>query len=425
MRDRKPASPLLTYCMNVHPGESLDAVEQNLKKFAAPIGRSFQGDAPFGVGLRLSHESARELMRPGRLKRFREILTEQNLYIYTINGFPAGRFSGPGLKENVYLPDWTERDRLDYTLLLGKILAFLLPEKVAFGSISTLPGGFKTYLEMPDDPFRVAAGLVEAAAAFSILLRETGREVVLALEPEPACFLETTEETIRFFQEFLLSPAFLRLFSERTSLPPEQCRAELLRHLGVCLDTCHSAIQFEDPLRVLQDFRSAGIRIAKIQLSSALEVDPSRTLRNGSGPLDEFFDPVFLHQVVSFSGEMKKVYRDLPGAMADYRKRKREGHETLQKSEIWRIHFHVPLFFEGGPLLRTTRFWMEEILALMAGEPELFFPAGSHHGTRPLPHLEVETYTWSVLPSRVRGEDPIEDIVRELRVVRQIQESFP
>jgi len=41
-------------------------------------------------------------------------------------------------------------------------------------------------------------------------------------------------------------------------------------HLGVCLDTCHSALQFEDPLESLRAYRDEGIRISKIQLSAAL-----------------------------------------------------------------------------------------------------------------------------------------------------------
>ena len=44
----------------------------------------------------------------------------------------------------------------------------------------------------------------------------------------------------------------------------------LRRHVGLCLDTCHFAVEFEDPLTALIRFESACIRVARVQLSAAI-----------------------------------------------------------------------------------------------------------------------------------------------------------
>ena len=108
-----------------------------------------QADRPnLGIGLRLSNQAARELAEPPTLLAFQKWLGQHGCYVFTINGFPYGRFHGGRVKEQVFAPDWSTRERLDYTNLLFDLLAQLVPAGVE-GSVSTLPGSFKEFIHGP------------------------------------------------------------------------------------------------------------------------------------------------------------------------------------------------------------------------------------------------------------------------------------
>lgn len=405
----------LTYCLNVHPGEDLESVLKNIKEFAAPIGRRLITSGPFGIGLRLSMEAADSLQDISSLHRFKKILETENLYVFTINGFPAGRFSGPGVKENVYLPDWTDPDRLDYSIKLGKILSDLLPADQSFGSISTLPGGFKARLKDPETSRTIARNLAICASEYHRIYEKTGKQIILALEPEPLCFLETTDETVDFFKNFIQDGPGLEQFCSVTGLDRDRGREAFGNHLGVCFDTCHGAVEFEDPEESLEALTQAGIRIAKIQISSALQVNPVEFINHRGGQTAAaYLDPVFLHQVTAKTGSTLERYPDLDQAINSL-KSGSPGDQERGDSTLWRIHFHVPLFFPGEGVVGTTRDSAEKSIRFLC---KRFDP-----GSPGFPHLEVETYTWDVLPEGLRGKQIHDDIVREINWVLTILED--
>jgi hypothetical protein len=362
----------LSYCTNVHRGESWEEVFHALETSVLEVRQKVASpEVSFAIGLRLGAQAARELSDRDRLDAFRRWLDVHSCYIFTINGFPYGNFHGSRVKENVYLPDWRSPERTEYTIQLFKLLAELAPADSG-GSVSTVPLSFKHFCSNSGDTlFR--RELMRCVEVIDRLRARTGKDLHLGLEPEPACTLETTHETLSFFEAL------------HAAEPGDERIAQCL---GVNYDTCHFAVQFEEAADSLDALRAAGIRLSKLHLSSALEVMPSEKNRRYLGELDE---PVYLHQVVARSnrGELLR-FTDLPDALAAG---PREG--------SWRIHFHVPLMSEGGTWFQTTRRYLEQTLAWLAAHPEV------------CTHLEMETYTWAVLPEELRQERVEDQVVKE------------
>ena len=292
----------LTYCTNIHPGESWPEVRAALTKYLPEVRRQAAPDRPFGVGLRLSAIAAEALREPAAMDQLKALLAASDCYVFTINGFPYGPFHGRRVKEAVYQPDWRREERVAYSNVLADLLVELLPEDDALeGSISTVPGTFKPLAEAPGAIEEIARNLIRHAAHLVQIERATGRTVALALEPEPYCFLETIAETVRFFEQHLFARAAVAQLVEHTGASPGDAETALRRHLGVCYDVCHAAVEFEDPAGSLAALRGAGIAIPKLQLSAALripEVGPDT-----ADQLRPFDEPVYLHQVVERRGD--------------------------------------------------------------------------------------------------------------------------
>ncbi|WP_332712238.1 metabolite traffic protein EboE [Pelagibacterium mangrovi] len=382
----------LTYCTNIHKGETWPETLAALRENVPSIRAEVAGEVPFGIGLRLSAAATRDLADGAALDELKAFLAENNAYVFTINGFPFGDFHGVRVKENVYSPDWADPDRLDYTNWLADLLAELLPDGMT-GSISTVPGTFAPWAENGVEG--IVSNLVRNAAHLVELRRRTGRHITLALEPEPCCMLETIAEAIDFFTAHLYSDAAARQLAELTGLSHEDAARALREHLGLCYDVCHAAIEFEDPQGSIAALRAAGIPIFKLQLSSALRF--ASVDSDTAALLAPFAEPTYLHQVVGQKGASLDKWLDLGPALEDI--------DKAIGSE-WRVHFHVPVFLEDMGAFGTTQAFLREILAL--------------HRQHPISgHLEVETYTWDVLPEQYRGQPMSKAIARELNWVRK------
>jgi sugar phosphate isomerase/epimerase len=380
----------LTYCTNIHPGESWDEVFQVVRTHVLAVKAQVAKDSPFGVGLRLSARAASTLLEAARLTEFREFLSAHQLYVFTINGFPYGPFHGQPVKAAVYRPDWSEAARGRYTTDLARLLAVLLPEG-QLGSISTVPGGFKADDTGPEYQARVAKQVLQQAVQLHQLYERSGREIALALEPEPCCMLETTAETVSFFEQQLWSEQARCWVAGQAQVSQERAEFIIRRHVGVCLDTCHAAIEFEDPDETLDRLQAAGIRIPKIQASTGLRLpDPSAEALRALQAYDE---PVYLHQTVAQTraGELLR-FVDLPDALA--------SSEARAASE-WRVHFHVPLYHTELGLFTNTQAFLARVLERQRQAPLTTA-------------IEVETYTWDVLPPAQRTETLVSSIAREL-----------
>jgi hypothetical protein len=386
----------LTYCSNIHPGESWAEVRANLGSHLLAVRDRLVPDGEFGIGLRLSARAAEELSAGGALDELRQFLARERLYVFTLNGFPFGTFHGKRVKDEVYLPDWRDPQRLLYSNRLADLLARLLPgagpgDAAIEGSISTVPGAYKPALGGAQDVARMVDHLLQHVAHLVALRARTGRHIALALEPEPCCFLETIEETVAFFESELRAPAAVRRLAELTGLEQEAAGSALREHLGVCLDLCHAAVEYEDATDCVQRLQAAGIRVLKLQISAGLQL-PALT-RDALDALRRFDDAVYLHQVVERGPGGLVRYHDLRDAFASA-----EGEVAGRE---WRVHFHVPIFLERLTPFASTQPFIREMLALQR--------AGTVSR-----HLEVETYTWGVLPEALRSGTVDEAVAREL-----------
>jgi len=310
---------------------------------------------PFAIGLRLSAVAARELLEGDHLMRFKAWLAETNTYVFTINGFPYGSFHGTRVKEQVFKPDWTTRERVDYTKDLFRILAAIAQPGTG-ASVSTLPGSHKTFSA---DESIIRTHLVEMAEFLEELSAESGLDFHLGLEPEPLGHFENTEETLAFFSRLPVTEA-------------------IRRRIGVNYDACHFALEYDEALSALDALTAAGIRISKIHLSSALAMDPRDPVALAA--IRAFDEPVYFHQVLlrQDDGGIRR-FLDLPDFLAN------EGN-AAGCTEM-RVHFHIPLDAEPAAPLRSTRDQTAAVLEWRRQHPLA------------CPHYEIETYTWSVLPA--------------------------
>jgi hypothetical protein len=387
----------LTYCLNVHPGGTLAEAEAAAFEHANAVFESVaeqaELDGPFGLGLWLSAETAGDLTDRQALASFAQRLADQDRYVFTLNGFPYAKFHGTRVKRQVYRPDWSESSRRHYTVRLARILARLLPEGVR-GSISTVP---VTYGPWADEPkLRAAVGnLAETAAALADLERDTGCEIILALEPEPDCFLDRSEDVVQFVSKMLL-PEGGEALARLLDCTEADARTFLLRHVGVCVDTIHAAVRFEDPSEALRRITNEGVRVAKLHLGAALDLEAGP-----NGPpaaLEPFKEDVYLHQITVRTEESgEECFADLPDAYSP--EHYTPGH--------WRVHYHVPLTWEPeGPLGSTAGLVTTDLLrtALDCG----------------VEHFELETYTLNVFPGDL---PPVEDVMA--RDLLWLLEHFP
>lgn len=373
----------LSYCTNVHPAEDLDGVIEQLARYAGPARRAAGLDR-LGVGLWLPAPLAGRLARdPEARARLGAALAADGLEVRTVNAFPYAAFHAEVVKRDVYRPDWTDHRRADYTLDCAEVLAELLPEG-AVGSISTLPLGWRSPWTADDDALATAA-LARVSAGLRELRERTGRTVRLAIEPEPGCVLDTVDDVVDW-----LAPRMGRAgLDPRDDLDaPHRIDPEFV---GICLDTCHLAASFADPVEAVRRIRRAGLRVPKVQASAALHVeDPADEAARAA--LEAFAEPRYLHQTraLAADGAVLRV-DDLPDAL-----------DRLRTDGPWRVHFHVPLHLApAAPLGATTDVLRRAVEAVRE------LPDGDET------HLDVETYTWTVLPGD--AGDLVAGIAAELR----------
>ncbi|MBL8851004.1 MAG: metabolite traffic protein EboE [Planctomycetaceae bacterium] len=379
----------LSYCTNVHPAQGVGEVIAGLDRYSGPVRQA--AGFPVAAGLWLAAPVISELQSDAsRLDSLRQALERNNLACYTLNAFPYGDFHSERVKENVYHPDWTTDARLQYTRGCAAVLAELLPDGVE-GSISTVPLGFKAASASPGFVENCIPQLLALARSLDDLHDATGRVIRLAIEPEPLCVLETTPETIAFFRTLFEAASAAGLLEIAQ------------RHLGMCYDVCHQSVEFEDVRYSIQELRDAGVRINKVHITCAVRVE------NPSDPavraaLADFAEPRYLHQTFARTKDRQVVFRtDLDRSFCD------SPPPEFAAAKEWRVHFHVPVNAESIGPLQTTRNDLKRALKAVA---ELDYA----------PHLEVETYTWHVLPGEQRPS-LVDGLTAEMQATRELLEG--
>ncbi|MFT5998444.1 MAG: hypothetical protein ACI81P_000897 [Neolewinella sp.] len=397
----------LGYCTNIHAGETWPDTLQSLKEYCIPLKEKLSPDRPFGIGLRLSNESSEELARPEVLTAFHDWLREQNLYVFTINGFPYGAFHDQVVKDKVHHPDWTTPERLSYSKRLFDILAVILPEGLD-GGVSTSPISYKFWHKdaaaLDQAKSTACQQMMDLVAHLVAIKQKFNKSLHLDIEPEPDGILEDSRGFIEFYQNYLLDKGAESL-ALQLACNKEMARGFIREHIQLCYDVCHFAVGFESPKKVIDDVLKAGIGIGKIQISAALKamLPPDNSIRERiKKELSPFNESTYLHQVsMKATDGTISYFPDLQDGLEHI------GNKDFQEL---RTHFHVPLFVEEFGLLQATRQDIVETLAIW----------GKVAFTN---HLEIETYTWEVLPDALKSnlQDSIE---RELRwVIETIKTS--
>jgi hypothetical protein len=399
----------LTYCTKIHPSHGWEEQFACIKEYVPALKARLAPDRRFGLGLRLSAAESLELLERDNLKKFREFLSRNDIYVFTVNGFPYGPFRRQSVKASVFSPDWREDTRVAYTERLIEILASLLPPGME-GSISTLPLSYKPWIAPGDKRSmeRMIANLAEIVWLLILVREEQGTLIHLDLEPEPDGLLENSNEVVDFFQQWLL-PYGAQLLAGWTGTSPARARALLLEHIRICLDTCHLAVTYEDFASVLELFRVNGIQVGKVQVTSGLKVwlPEAQEQRQVLGrQLELFSNSPYLHQVIARrEGGTFCHYQDLADILPQF---------STVADRQWRIHFHMPLYIEGYEGLTSTQEETRAILRLLK----------EHSFCR---HLELETYTWEVLPPAMQL-DILDCLEKEYRWTLQalnLEEELP
>lgn len=397
----KTNSGHLTYCTNIHAGESWPEHFLALQQCFPVIKKQVSATQPMGIGLRLSHIASLELGKSENLLAFKQWLAEEQAYVFTMNGFPYGGFHHTVVKEQVHAPDWTTADRLTYTLRLFDILQKLLPDGMD-GGISTSPLSYRHWYKTPEAlqqaSEKATLHIIKVLEQLVRIKHNTGQVLHLDIEPEPDGILETGEEFIRWYETILL-PLGKEQISQRFLVAPEEAEMMIKDHIRLCYDVCHFAIGYEPHAEIIHQLRHKGIKIGKFQISAALKatLNEDTAMRKPiAAAFATYNETTYLHQVVALKNDNNlNRYQDLPEALKDI--------ENPDVKE-WRAHFHVPVFSEDLGILKSTQSDIVEILEIQK--------AGSQTN-----HLEVETYTWEVLPGALRL--PLqESITRELQWVK-------
>jgi hypothetical protein len=385
----------LTYSTLVHPGDDWDQMWNSLQTYVPRVKARVAPNERFGVCLRLSARSAQTLVdEPRRREELKKFLGDNDMYLYTVNAFPYGDFKGTVVKEQVYEPDWRTAERTQYTKNVAEVLAAVAPADIS-PSIQSPPLGFKPRVTGPDVVDSFTDHVLNVVAHMIELEARTGRVVTLALEPEPYCFLETTDEVLDYFGRHLYSGAATEKLARLARIPVSEAIGALRRHLGVVYDICHQAVEFEDISGSLQKLTDAGIPIFKLQEAAAMHV-PQVTAEIVA-TLKRYSKTIYLTQTVEKKDGKLTRFLNLEDAIAAW--------EREPGAREWRIHFHVPIFLDSLGQFGTTRFAIEEALKF--------------HKAKPLSRqLEIETYTWDVLPDHLKSNDIVDYVCREIDWVR-------
>jgi hypothetical protein len=385
----------LTYSTLVHPGDTWEDMWHSLTTYVPRVKERISPNEPFGISLRLANASAERLVNDKKEReKLKKFLADNDMYLYTVNAFPYGAFKGRRVKEDVYEPDWRSDERTQYTINVAEILGDVAPEGSS-PSIQSAPLGFKPRVTGPDVIASYTEHVMRVAARLVDIHARTGRMVGLALEPEPFCFLETTDEAVDYFTNHLYSGASAARLAQLARIPISEAHIALRRHVGVVFDICHQAVEYENISESLQKLVNAGIPIFKLQEAAALYM-PEVTAPVVD-VLTRYADTIYLTQTMEKKEGRLNRFLNLEDAFAAWKQ--------SSGPREWRTHIHVPVFLDDLGMFRTTRFAIEDALR--------------YHKTNPLSRqLEIETYTWDVLPASLKTGDVVDYVCRELEWVK-------
>jgi hypothetical protein len=386
----------LTYSTLVHQTDNWDQLWKSVNTYLPAVKARVAPHEKFGVCLRTSAPSVELLSQePSKVADLKQFFKDNDLYLYTANAFVYGVFKKQVIKEDVYEPDWATPERREYTKKVATLLAELAPEGIN-PSIQSAPLGFKPKVTGEDVVDAYTSNVIDVVAHLVDLKKRTGKTVTLGLEPEPRCYLETTDETITYFKDRLFSGATAKRLAKATGLNEADAAQAMRDYMGVVFDIGHQAVGYEDIPASLQKLVDNGVQIVKLQEAASMYI-PEVTQKTVD-ELQKFAKTIYLSQTCQKKDGKMTWFLNLEDAFEDWYKN--------PGPREWRTHFHVPVFLNDlGGNFGTTRFALEQALAF-------------HKKTPLSTHLEIETYTWDVLPDHLKTGDIVEYVTRELDWVK-------
>jgi hypothetical protein len=386
----------LTYSTLVHQTDNWEQLWKSVNTYLPAVKARVAPHEKFGVCLRTSAPSAELLSaEPSKVADLKKFFADNDLYLYTANAFVYGVFKKQVIKEDVYEPDWATPERREYTKKVANLLAELAPEGIN-PSIQSAPLGFKPKVTGDDVVEAYTSNVIDVVAHLVELKKKTGKTVTLGLEPEPRCYLETTDETITYFKNHLFSGETAKRLAKKTGLNEADAAQAMRDYMGVVFDIGHQAVGYEDIPASLQKLVDNGVQIVKLQEAASMYIpDVSQKTVDA---LQTFAKTIYLSQTCQKKDGKMTWFLNLEDAFEDWYKN--------PGPREWRTHFHVPVFLNDlGGNFGTTRFALEQALAF-------------HKKTPLSTHLEIETYTWDVLPDHLKTGDIVEYVTRELDWVK-------
>ncbi len=381
------SAPVLGYATNCYPGDSLEELMTSLGGEVAAVRELLGGDGPLALSVRISTRQARELAsEPAKLDELGAALRNAGARVIGANAFPISAPKDGVYKDGIFAPDWRTDERPETTLAIARAVAGLIDE----GDRGVLSAPTGTYRPWPgadssDARKDCARRLKDCALELERISAETGRDIVLALEPEPYSTADTLSTILPYFRELLFVG---------------ESEAVARRRLGINLDLCHAAVLFEDAAENMRAYEREGISLFGVHVSAALRApQPANRVED----LRKFDEPVYLHQVSALDETGTILFR-----WPDLRNFLRQPMKVLRRLSEARVHFHVPVFAErlGGLKTTSNLTWQAVRAARDEKLTDLFI---------------VETYTWPQLEG-TEGAAPsvAEGIARELKAAREV-----
>ncbi|HIA27584.1 MAG TPA: hypothetical protein EYN79_05620 [Planctomycetes bacterium] len=366
---------LLGYEMNAHPAASLEEFEDALDRYVEPVRKKLAVTGEMAIAPNIGEGLARDLARTTARENLRDRLADGGYRIYTVNAFPLRNFHARRVKEQVYLPSWAHRRRATLTCKIADIVAEVQPDAQRI-TISTLGGGYRRAGDDRKTRLKMAANYLEVVAHLVRLEARTGILIELTAEPEPDTTFERSQDVIGFFEDLMLP--LTGALARKLRVPKARAEELLRRHFTVNLDVCHASVLFCDPVSEWKELEGAGLRVAKLHLTSALSLKNPARNPGGVEELLAFAEGRYLHQSAGLraDGTLWRG-RDLPALRR----------APLSGLREVRTHFHVPLSRARLGRLPTTR---EDTSAAI----------GHYLRHRDPPQLAIETYTWPILVAK-------------------------
>lgn len=359
---------IITYCSNIFKNNNGTQLLNSLNKYKKEF-KSYKD-----ISICVSNNIINEL---NEKKNLNKILTWKKINkknIPLINGFVYKNFHQNLIKENIYYPDWTKKERFNFTKNTI-FFAQKINKRSKICGISTLPITYKLWIKN-NTKYNIKKAINFFFEILKILIKIKKYKNILIhidIEPEPFCLLEDCKDFIYFFKSWIL-PELEEKIKIYLNVKKNKAKNVITKHLNLCFDICHSAVMFENQKLSLDLIKKFKIKIGRVQISSAIKI--KKINKHNFNHLNFLNKSPFLHQSLMKLNNLKYIKNN------DFKNIKIINNEIIK--EI-RIHCHVPIYKKKitNNIYTTQKELKNSLMNIL-----------KYDFTR---NLEIETYTYNML----------------------------